>query len=81
MAKKYFSRLRRAEIGIHPHIAGSYLLRYTQEPSRREDNCRISNGDQMRSNGDRMSGLRAGLEGLQEVDRNYDSTRPGKSVI
>lgn len=30
MAEEYFSRLRRAEIGIHHHIAGSYLLRYAQ---------------------------------------------------
>jgi hypothetical protein len=26
-AKEYFSRLRRAEVGIHHHIAGAYLLR------------------------------------------------------
>jgi ISXO2-like transposase domain len=26
-AEKYFSRLRRAEIGIHYHAAGAYLLR------------------------------------------------------
>jgi ISXO2-like transposase domain len=32
-AEKYFSRLRRAEIGIHRHIAGAYLLRYAQESS------------------------------------------------
>jgi hypothetical protein len=28
-AEEYFSRLRRAQIGIH--IAGAYLLRYAQE--------------------------------------------------
>jgi transposase-like protein len=44
-AEEYFSRLRRAEIGIHHHIAGSYLLRYAQESSWREDNRRVSNGD------------------------------------
>jgi ISXO2 transposase-like protein len=33
-AEEYFSRLRRAEIGLHYYIAGSYLLRYAdQEPS------------------------------------------------
>jgi transposase-like protein len=32
-AEEYFSRLRRAEIGIHHHIAGAYLLRYAQESS------------------------------------------------
>jgi hypothetical protein len=46
-AEEYFSRLRRAEIGIHHHIAGSYLLRYAQESSWREDNRRVSNGDQV----------------------------------
>jgi ISXO2-like transposase domain len=47
MAEEYFSRLRRAEIGIHHHIAGAYLLRYAQESSWREDNRRASNGDQV----------------------------------
>jgi hypothetical protein len=46
-AEEYFSRLRRAEIGIHHHIAGGYLLRYAQESSWREDNRRVSNGDQV----------------------------------
>jgi hypothetical protein len=44
-AEEYFSRLRRAEIGIHHHIAGAYLLRSAQESSWREDNRRVSNGD------------------------------------
>jgi hypothetical protein len=39
--------MRRAEIGHHHHIAGSYLLRYAQEASWREDNRRVSNGDQV----------------------------------
>jgi len=47
MAVEYFSRLRRAEIGIHHHIAGAYLLRYAQESSWREDDRRVSNGDQV----------------------------------
>lgn len=47
-AESYFSRLRRAEIGHHHHIAGPYLLRYAQEASWREDNRRVSNGDQVR---------------------------------
>jgi hypothetical protein len=46
-AGEIFSRLRRAEIGIHHHIAGAYLLRYAQESSWREDNRRVSNGDQV----------------------------------
>ena len=48
MAEEYFSRLRRAEAGHHHHIAGVYLLRYAQEASWREDNRRMSNGDQTR---------------------------------
>jgi hypothetical protein len=46
-AEEYFSRLRRAEVGIHHHIAGAYLLRYAQESSWREYNRRVSNGDQV----------------------------------
>jgi ISXO2 transposase-like protein len=30
-AEEYFSRLRRAEIGIHHHIAGVYVLRVRSE--------------------------------------------------
>ena len=47
-AESYFSRLRRAELGHHHHIAGPYLLRYAQEASWREDNRREANGDQVR---------------------------------
>lgn len=47
-AEEFFSRMRRAEIGHHHHIAGTYLLRYAQEASWREDNRRVSNGDQVR---------------------------------
>lgn len=46
-AEEYFSRLRRAEIGHHHHIAGVYLLRYAQEAAWREDNRRVANGDQV----------------------------------
>jgi hypothetical protein len=40
-AEEYFSRLRRAEVGIHHHVAGAYLFRCAQESSRREDNRRV----------------------------------------
>jgi transposase-like protein len=53
MAESYFSRIRRAEIGHHHHIAGVYLLRYAQEASWREDNRRMPNGDQVK----RLAGL------------------------
>lgn len=46
-AEEFFSRMRRAEIGHHHHIAGAYLLRYSQEASWREDNRRVSNGEQV----------------------------------
>jgi ISXO2-like transposase domain len=46
-AEEYLGRLRRAEIGIHHHLAGAYLLRSAQESSWREDNRGVSNGDQV----------------------------------
>lgn len=45
-AESFFSRLRRAEIGTHHHIAGPYLAAYALEMAWREDNRRISNGEQ-----------------------------------
>jgi hypothetical protein len=51
-AEEFFSRMRRAEIGHHHHIAGNYLLRYAQEAAWREDNRRSSNGEQVQ----RLSG-------------------------
>jgi transposase-like protein len=52
-AEEFFSRMRRAEIGHHHHLAGAYLLRYAQEASWREDNRRSSNGEQV----NRLTGL------------------------
>jgi transposase-like protein len=46
MAESFFSRLRRAEIGIHHHVAGPYLAAYADEMAWREDNRRVSNGVQ-----------------------------------
>jgi len=46
MAESFFSRLRRAEIGTHHHIDGRYLSAYAMEMAWREDNRRISNGEQ-----------------------------------
>jgi hypothetical protein len=42
------SRMRRGEIGHHHHVAGPYLIRYAQEASWREDNRRVSNGEQVK---------------------------------
>ena len=47
MAESFFSRLRRAEIGHHHHVAGIYLVRYAQESAWREDHRRMANGDQV----------------------------------
>jgi len=52
-AEEFFSRMRRAEIGHHHHIAGQYLLRYAQEATWREDNRRTANGEQV----NRLAGL------------------------
>jgi transposase-like protein len=45
-AESYFSRLRRAEIGTHHHIAGRYLNAYAREMVWREDHRRVDNGRQ-----------------------------------
>ena len=46
-AESYFSRLRRAEIGHHHHIAGPFLVRYAEESAWREDHRRVDNGTQV----------------------------------
>ncbi len=45
-AEADFSRLRRAGLGRHHHIAGSYLVRCAQDAAWREDLRRVSNGAQ-----------------------------------
>ncbi len=45
-AESFFSRLRRAEIGTHHHISGKYLHFYALEMAWREDQRRVSNGEQ-----------------------------------
>ncbi len=47
-AESFFSRLRRAEVGHHHHIAGIYLARYAQESAWREGHRRDDNGLQVR---------------------------------
>jgi len=47
-AEEFFSRMRRAEIGHHHHVAGPYLVRYAQEAAWREDHRRADNGRQVR---------------------------------
>ncbi len=41
--------MRRAEIGHHHHIAGTYLVRYAQEGAWREDRRRWDNGRQVKA--------------------------------
>jgi len=45
-AESFFSRLRRAEIGTHHHVAGKNLAAYATEMAWREDARRQSNGNQ-----------------------------------
>ena len=45
-AESYFSRLRRAEIGIHHRISGKRLSPYASEMAWREDHRRLPNGAQ-----------------------------------
>jgi hypothetical protein len=47
-AESFFSRLRRAEYGVHHRISGQYLYQYANEMAWREDNRRIPNGMQFR---------------------------------
>lgn len=46
MAESFFSRLRRAEVGIHHHIAGRFLAAYAAEMAWREAQNRVANGTQ-----------------------------------
>ncbi len=48
-AEEFFSRMRRAEIGHHHHVAGTYLVRYAQEAAWREDHRRVANGQQVQA--------------------------------
>ncbi len=47
-AESFFSRIRRAEIGVHHRISGHLLHRYASEMAWREDRRRVSNGEQSR---------------------------------
>jgi hypothetical protein len=50
-AESYFSRLRRAEIGQHHHIAGPHLGQYAGEMTWREDMRRQATGTQLDASG------------------------------
>lgn len=45
-AESFFSRLRRSELGVHHHFSPQYLHQYAGEMAWREDNRRVSNGEQ-----------------------------------
>ena len=75
MAESFFSRLRRAEIGTHHHIAGPYLASYAAEMDWREDNRRVANGDQYRAivAAARYASDQSSVEGLlAEAPRRLD---------
>jgi hypothetical protein len=48
--KSNFRRLRRG-MGHHHHIAGPYLVRFTQEAAWREDNRHVPNGELLPARG------------------------------
>lgn len=48
-AESWFSRLRRAQYGIHHRISGPYLYQYANEMAWREDNRRTANGAQFQA--------------------------------
>src|SRR5437763_2309141 len=48
-AESWFSRLRRAQYGIHHRISGPYLYQYANEMAWREDHRRVANGTQFQS--------------------------------
>ena len=45
-AESFFSRFKRSIMGVHHHVSGPYTQNYASEMSWREDNRRISNGEQ-----------------------------------
>lgn len=45
-AESFFSRIRRSEMGVHHRISGPHLGAYASEMAWREDNRRVSNGEQ-----------------------------------
>jgi ribosomal protein L37AE/L43A len=48
-AESFFSRLRRAEYGVHHRMCGKYLGSYALEMAWREDRRRVSNGAQFQN--------------------------------
>jgi hypothetical protein len=63
-AEEYFSRLRRAEIGIHHHIAGAYLLsRRNRHGERTTAASRMGSGEPRSGAGDEAR-LERGLYGI-----------------
>jgi ISXO2-like transposase domain len=84
-AEEYFSRLRRAEIGIHHQIVGAYLLRYAQESSWREDTPRLEwrSGEPRSRTGDEARQV-CGLHGVLAAPRYRlisQSAKRGQSCI
>lgn len=57
-AESFFSRLRRAETGVHHHIAGPHLNGYAGEMAWREDHSRTDNGRQWANLGGAAMGSR-----------------------
>jgi transposase-like protein len=74
-AESFNSRIRRAEIGIHHHIAGPYLGAYAAEMAWREDARRHSNKDQFL-----MIGLAAAIHPPSKRWTGYWQRRKARSI-
>ena len=74
-AEEFFSRMRRAEIGHHHHIAGAYLVRYAQESAWREDHRRVPNGTQVRA----VAGLAMGAPTSVDWCGYWQRGRPART--
>src|SRR5207237_1054334 len=60
-AESFFSRLRRAEYGVHHRISGRHLHLYASEMAFREDARRVPNGMQWHRTGGAHRALRSDL--------------------
>lgn len=69
-AESFFSRLHRAEIGVHHHVAGPYLAAYAAEIDWREDSRWVSNGVQYLAN--------AAAAARRPISRNGKDTGSGE---
>jgi hypothetical protein len=90
-AEEFSSRMRRAEIGHHHHIAGIYAVRYAQESAWRDDHRRVANGTVVRAVSMLAMSAPISLAGAgigsergkppHDGDRQVESSQAAKSVV